>query len=93
MFTEDLSIWFADFGVPAALSGAPVQVIFDAEYSPGNVGAIGMAGSQPVATLPTAQVVGEAVGQQLVAAGNTYNVAAHTPDGRGISRLWLEGPL
>ncbi|MEN9885766.1 MAG: hypothetical protein RL758_344 [Pseudomonadota bacterium] len=89
MFVEDLSVFFADFGVPATLNGAAVTGIFDAAYAVGNVG-IGMAGTQPVFTLATSGIVGEAVGQTLVVNAASYVVSAHEPDGTGMSRLLLE---
>ncbi len=89
MFTEDLTTYFADFGVPATLGGTAVLGIFDMPYALGNVG-IGMAGTQFAFTLATASVSGEAVGQTLVVNGNSYTVAAHEPDGTGLSRLLLE---
>lgn len=73
----------------ATLAGAPVVGIFEAGFAIGQVG-IGMAGTQPTFTLATANVVGEAVGQSLVVSGTTYYVAAHEPDGAGLSRLLLE---
>jgi Phage Head-Tail Attachment len=69
--------------------GAPVPGIFDNGYALGAVG-IGMAGTQPTITLATASVSGEAVGQTLVVNGSSYYVAAHEPDGTGVSRLLLE---
>lgn len=89
MFTEDLRIFFADFGVNATLNGASVRGIFDAGFALGEVG-IGMAGTQPAYTLASASVSGDPVGQHLVVGGVTYYVAAHQPDGTGVSRLLLE---
>ena len=89
MFVEDLSIFLADFGVPATLAGTAVQGVFDNGYALGNVG-IGMASTQPMFTLPTASISGEAVGQTLVVNATNYVVSAHEPDGTGMSRLLLE---
>lgn len=89
MFTENLTTFFADFGMPGTLNGGAVRGIFDAGFSLGDVG-IGMAGIQPTYTLASASVVGDPVGQHLVVAGVTYYVAAHQPDGTGMSRLLLE---
>ena len=88
-FVESLSPFFADFAVQATLAGQGVQGIFDNGYALGQVG-IGMAGTQPTYTLPTASVVGEPVGQSLAIGAVTYYVAAHEPDGTGVSRLVLE---
>lgn len=90
MFTEDLSIFFADFGVPATLGGVAVVGLFDQAHELGNVGLVGMAGTQPVFTLATASLAGDPVGQPLVVNATTYSVAAHEPDGTGLSRLLLE---
>lgn len=73
----------------ATIAGSVVRGIFDNAYEPAEVG-IGMASSQPAFTLPTSSVVGEAVGQSLVVNGASYLVAAHEPDGTGVSRLLLE---
>lgn len=69
--------------------GREVAGIFDQAYALSNVG-IGMAGVQPVFTTATAEIVGEAVGQTLWINSMAYVVAAHEPDGTGISRLLLE---
>lgn len=90
MFVEDLSTFFADFGVAATLNGTAVRGVFDNGYALGNVGVIGMAGTQPAFTLPTAILNGEPVGQTLVVNSASYYVSAHEPDGTGMSRLLLE---
>lgn len=90
MFVEDLTAFFADFGVPATLGGNAVVGIFDNGHSLGNVGAFGMASTQPALVLPTASVPTNPVGQAVVVASVGYVVAAHEPDGTGISRLVLE---
>lgn len=90
MFTEDLSIFFGEFGTSAALAGQSVLGVFDNASALGAAGFVGMAGTQPVFTLPTASITGEAVGQSLVIGAATYTVAAHEPDGTGVSRLILE---
>ena len=86
---EDLSAFVTDFGLDATLSGATVRGIFDVQYERGDIG-IGMASTQPAFTTLTANVVGEAVGQLLVINGTSYYVAAHEPDGTGMSLLLLE---
>lgn len=90
MFVENLSTFFREFGSDATLAGQPVRVVFDNAAALGSVGFSGMAGTQPQATLPTASITGEAVGQTLVIGAATYTVAAHEPDGTGVSRLVLE---
>ena len=73
----------------ATLNGLEVAGIFDNAYHAGDIG-IGMASTQPAFTTLTANVVGEAVGQLLVINGMSYYVAAHEPDGTGMSLLLLE---
>lgn len=89
MFTQDVSAFFQDFAGDATLAGLAVRGIYDNAYTLGAAG-VGMASTRPTFTLPTASVVGEAVGQALVHAGHVYMVAEHEPDGTGISRLFLE---
>lgn len=92
MFTEDLSAFMnvAEFATTVTLNGVPVSAIFDAAYALGSVGEYGMASSQPMLTLATADVPAAPVGQAVVANGVNYLVAAHEPDGTGLSRLLLE---
>ena len=90
MFQEDLSLVLADFGQPVTLLGRQVTAIFDNGYSLGNVGMSGMASTQPTLTLPTSDVPPDAVGAVVVINGSSYTIAAHEPDGTGISRLILE---
>ncbi|MDO8778100.1 MAG: hypothetical protein Q7K57_57160 [Burkholderiaceae bacterium] len=99
--TEDLSAFFnaAEFASTVALNGVPVSGIFDSAYALGAVGPFGMASSQPTLTLPTASVPANPVGLPVVVTSylvglpvvlTSYLVAAHEPDGTGISRLLLE---
>jgi len=74
----------------ATIGGATVDAVFDNAYALGSVGPYGMAGTQPVLTLATASVPAAPVGATAVVNGTTYSVAAHEPDGTGISRLLLE---
>ena len=93
MFAEDTTAFFdttCGFAQTATVGGASVAVIFDNASSLGAVGPYGMAGTQPSITLPTAQVPATPVGTTVVVGGGTYLVAAHEPDGTGISRLILE---
>lgn len=75
----------------ATLNGVEVVGMFDNSYHAGDIG-IGMASTQPAFTTLTANVVvvGEAVGQLLTINGVSYYVAAHEPDGTGMSLLLLE---
>ena len=98
MFVEDFTPFFdADsVGVSIATVGgvAGVGVQFSNAYALGNVGALGMSSSQPAITLPDAAVPADPVGSAVVITqGNGmghYLVAAHEPDGTGISVLVLE---
>lgn len=93
MFVEDLSTYFDTtngFAQAAMLDGVAVAGIFDNGYALGQVGPFGMAGTQPTLTLPTAQVSADPVGLSCVLGSASYVVAAHEPDGTGISRLVLE---
>ena len=73
----------------ATLNGVEVVGMFDNSYHAGDIG-IGMASTQPAFTTLTANVVGEAVGQLMTIHGTSYYVAAHEPDGTGMSLLLLE---
>ena len=93
MFTEDLSPFFDTtngFAQLATVGGVSVGVIFDNGYALGNVGMIGMASSQPAITLKTSDVPSNPVGTAVLIGSASYLVAAHEPDGTGISRLLLE---
>ena len=93
MFAEDTTAFFdttTGFAQAATVGGASVAVIFDNASALGSVGPFGMASTQPSITLPTAQVPATPVGTTVVVGGGTYLVAAHEPDGTGISRLLLE---
>ena len=93
MFTEDISAFFdtaSGHAVAATVSGVPVDVIFENAYALGNAGILGMAGTQPAIVLPTAQVPASPIGAAVSVNATAYLVAAHEPDGTGISRLMLE---
>lgn len=87
--TEDLAPFFADFAVDATVNGAAVRGIFDNGFALGAVG-IGMAGTQPTLRLRTADVAADPVGQAVSVNAVAYTVAAHEPDGTGVSVLMLE---
>jgi hypothetical protein len=87
--TEDLAPFFADFAVACTVNGAAVRGIFDNGFALGAVG-IGMAGTQPTLRLRTADVAADPVGQAVVVGAVSYTVAAHEPDGTGVSVLMLE---
>lgn len=90
MFTEDLTAFFADFGVTATVGGASVQVIFDNASEGTRVGLLGMAGTQPAITCKTADLAADPVGLAAVVGGVAYTITQHEPDGTGISLCLLE---
>lgn len=90
MFTEPTAAFFSYFGQSATVGGVSVSGIFDNGYALGGVGAMGMASSQPMLTLATANVPANPVGTAVVVGGGNYLVGAHEPDGTGMSRLLLE---
>lgn len=90
MWVENTAAFLADFAVSCTLAGATVQAIFDNGYAAGAVGVIGVASSQPSLTLATASVPANPVGSAVVVSGASYLVAAHEPDGTGMSLLLLE---
>lgn len=86
-FVEDLSAFFADFGVDATLDGVAVQAIVDTQ----TVDEFGALTQQPSALLTTAQASAAAPGQAFVAADVTYTVRQvlrEPPDG-ALTRLLL----
>lgn len=91
-FTEDLAPFFSvsDFAVNATLDGVAVRGVFNNSYELGSAGPIGMAGTQPTLTLPTASVPASPVGKACVVGATSYVVGAHEPDGTGVSVLLLE---
>lgn len=91
-FTEDFTAYFntGDFAFSATVAGVAVKGIFDKAYQLGNVGVTGIATTAPVLTLATAVVPADPVGTAVVVSGVSYTVAAHEPDGTGVSLLLLE---
>lgn len=92
MLTEDLSAFMnvAEFATSVTVNGVTKAAIFDNANALGSVGPYGMASTAPVLTIATADVPANVVGKPVVANGTNYTVAAHEPDGTGISRLVLE---
>lgn len=86
----DLPVFFADFGVAATLDGNAVRGLFDNGYAQGNVGMLGMATTQPTLTLASTDVPADPVGAAVLVGVAAYVVAAHEPDGTGVTRLLLE---
>lgn len=93
MFVEDLSAFFntaTGFAQTVTVAGLSVSAIFDNGATMGDVGLLGMASTAPTLTLATADVPASPVGVAVVVGSASYLVAAHEPDGTGISRLVLE---
>ena len=92
MFAEDISAFFspAELASTVTVNGVSVPAMFDNGYASGDVGVLGMASTQPAITLATADVPASPVGMAAVCNGTAYTIAAHEPDGTGISRLLLE---
>ena len=91
MFAESLAPFFADFAATSCtVGGVAVSAIFENDYSLSSVGLAGMSGNQPTLMLPTASVAADPVGLAAVVDGTSYVVAAHEPDGTGVSLLRLE---
>lgn len=74
----------------ATINAVPVAGIFDNGFALGSVGPFGMASTQPSFTTSTANVPANPIGMPVVVGVISYLVAAHEPDGTGISRLLLE---
>ncbi|MEN9438321.1 MAG: hypothetical protein RIR09_2976 [Pseudomonadota bacterium] len=77
-------------GEVITVGGSVVDAIFDNGNTLGNVGIMGMASTQPVLNLASADVPSNPVGAAVLVGSASYLVAAHEPDGTGISRLLLE---
>lgn len=73
----------------ATVDGNPVDVIFDGAYVTSDVG-MGMANARPAITLATSDVPATPNGKPVIVNGVTYAIAAHEPDGTGVSVLLLE---
>lgn len=72
------------------VGGSVVSAIFDNGNTLGNVGALGMACTQPLLTLVSSDVPTNPVGTAVLVGAVPYLIATHEPDGTGISRLLLE---
>lgn len=92
MLQDDLSAFFdpQHFAQAVVLGGKTIMGIFDDAVDVTSVGSLGMAGTRPVVTLPSADVPTQVVGQQLQVAGRHFEVAEADPDGTGCTKLWLE---
>jgi hypothetical protein len=95
MFTEDISAFYnvSELASTVTLNGVSVSAIFDNGYSAGAVGIMGVASTQPMLSIATSLVPASPVGKSAVVNGLAYTVAAHEPNGTGISALYLERTL
>lgn len=55
--------------------------VFDDDAATGNVGPLGMAGTQPTVLVPAAKVPDRPVGQPILVNGVAYEIAETFPDG------------
>jgi hypothetical protein len=76
-------------GQAVTVAGQSVQAVFDNGFALGSVG-IGMAGTQPTLRMLTSDHPADPVGQPVVVGAVNYLIAAHEPDGTGLSLLMLE---
>ncbi|MBZ0106142.1 MAG: hypothetical protein K8H84_10980 [Sulfuricella denitrificans] len=85
--TENLTPFFADFGVNATIGGGTVRGIHDAVFAE----TFGFtAGFKPVFICPASAVPNIAEGDAVIIAATTYKVAGVEPDGTGMTLLRLE---
>lgn len=90
MFVESLAPFFDEFTVQCTVNGVTRRGIFDTPYKLGAVASAGISALGPTLMLPTSQVSADPVGQAVVINATNYVVAAHEPDGTGVSVLVLE---
>lgn len=88
-FTEDFTVFLADFDESVTIDGETVTAIFDEEYVTASAG-LGLASTSPALVLPSASVPASPEGKAVVVRGASYTVAEHRPDGTGMSLLLLE---
>lgn len=86
-FTEDYSVFVADFGVAAVIGGQSVTGIFDNGYASAFAD---ISGSAPSLLLPTSDVGSAAVGNSITVSSVSYTIAERQDDGTGMTRLVLE---
>lgn len=90
MFSESFAPFFNEFAVQCTVNGATRRGILDTPYRLGAIATAGIAAAGPTLTLATADVSADPVGQAVVVNATNYVVAAHEPDGTGVSVLVLE---
>lgn len=85
--TENLALYFADFGVNVTIGAATVRGIFDAAFAE-TLGFVG--GTSPQLLCASADVSSVAEGTAITIAAVNYTVAEIHPDGTGVTVLKLE---
>jgi hypothetical protein len=73
----------------AIVGGATVRGVFRNGFMLAD-GGVGMGTTNPVFTCATAELPAAPVGETLALGSSTYVIAAHEPDGTGVSVLMLE---
>lgn len=86
-FSEDLSVFFADFGVSTMVGGAAVVGIFDKTYLQ-SMGIV--TGSNPVLLCQSSDVATAAEDTAVTVDATSYKVISQEPDGTGLTLLQLE---
>lgn len=94
---ENMSAFFADFGVPVSFAGSPAGLLgnldrVDAVVAE-NDGLAGVIGTTQVVLVETAPVDALRIGDAITVDGSNYTIR-HRPkvdDGK-ITRLYLKGP-
>ena len=90
-FVEDLTPFFADFGVDATVGGVVVRAIYDEPGIVSPLGGRGSASTQPQITVPSAGLPASLHGAAATVPGKgSFTVAAAEPDGTGVTVLLLE---
>lgn len=93
MFSEDLSVFFPDFGDKAKIGDfgqeRTIDVIFDNAFVLQDSFSAGITNTQPQITCKTADVADVKQGTRVVVKDQSYTVADNHPDGTGMSILTL----
>jgi len=89
-FTEDLAV-FINPDTPgyklATIGGVPdIGCLFDNGFAAG----LGMAGSDPSASLPSSLAASAAQGDAITVGGLSYTIAGIEPDGTGLTVFRLQ---
>jgi len=88
-FTEDHSLFFNDFGVPATLGAVTIAVIFDKAYIGALMGMVESTG--PCALVMDKDIANLKQGTAIVIKAKTYVVTGVEPDGTRLTTLQLRG--